>query len=84
MKVLAALCLVAGGVFSLTTLRAINGKWDSFGEFAAVTAGLNIFVALLAYFLFRRNASSDLTYYRVGLIIAYIAGLGCGGYLYYY
>jgi hypothetical protein len=83
MKLLAILCLVAGAVTSLTAFRAINGRWGSFGELASVTGVLNVLVGLIAYALFRRTASPGASTYRIGLILAYIAGLVCGGYLYF-
>ena len=83
MKLLAILGLVAGGMLAVVVLRTANGNWSEFWPLVAITAGLNLVVGVIGYFIFRRS-NPDVTYYKVGLAAAYIAGIGCGGYLYYH
>ena len=83
MKPLAILCLVAGGATALAILRAFFRKSDGIFELATVAMALNLFVGILAWALFRRP-NPEATAYRVGLIIAYSAGLASGVYLYFH
>jgi hypothetical protein len=81
-KLLVILCLVAGGSLAFWVLRSVRGNWDGFWELGAIAAGLNAVVGLIAYGVFRR-ARPELSYYRLGLVLAYAAGLASGEYLYF-
>ncbi len=83
MKLLAILGLVAGGMLAIVVLRAVNGNWSEFGPLVVTAAGLNVVVGAIGYFVFRRS-SPEVTYYKVGLALSYVAGIACGGYLYYH
>ena len=83
MKLLVMLCLAAGGSLALFVLRSVRGNWDGFWELAGITAALNSLVGLIAYAVFRRERPG-LSYYRLGLGLAYSVGLVSGGYLYFH
>ena len=67
-------------MLAIVLLRAANDNWSEFGPLIATTAGLNLAVGAIGYLIFRRS-NPEVTYYKVGLALAYVAGLACGVYL---